>query len=127
VRKKLKAANKSFSQFQKKYRKRKEVESDRKNKEMLEDELKFFLLLEHRRKQKQRKLDLMQLIEILPSLKIGAYFEKQKEDAAKKIQAFYRGYRERKMFQSKRESLIQRKAAIVIQQAVIIIILSFVF
>ncbi len=127
MRKKLKAANKSFSQFQKKYRKRKEVESDRKNKEMLEDELKFFLLLEHRRKQKQRKLDLMQLIEILPSLKIGAYFEKQKEDAAKKIQAFYRGYRERKMFQSKRESLIQRKAAIVIQQAVIIIILSFVF
>jgi hypothetical protein len=87
-------------------------------KEKLKNELKFNLILEHRRKQKKRKLDLMQLIEILPPHQIAAFFEKQMEHAATKIQAFYRGFIERRLFKANKEVMIRRKAAIIIQKAV---------
>jgi hypothetical protein len=121
LRKRLKIANNSLSIFHKKYRLKKEAEKGRKSKIRIEDDLKFYLLLEHRKKQRQQKIDMMQIIEILPPFQIKAFFEKQKQESATKIQAFYRGYMERKLFVIKKEKLIQEKAATLIQRAVILV------
>lgn len=118
-RKKLEKAHKSFSKFQLKYRAKKEVNEKRKAKKLAEDELRFQLLLEHRRKQRQRKLEMVELIKILQPNQIEKYLEKQREQSALVIQANYRGYRQRKLFNLIKHDKIKLKAVICIQRTVI--------
>ena len=118
-RKQLKQANKAFSKFQLNYRAKKEVIEKKKLKRQAEDELKFQLLLEHRRRQRQRKIEMVELLHILPPNQIERYLEKQREYSAKIIQANFRGYRQRKVFHSVRVKAVKIKAAICIQRAVI--------
>ena len=117
-RKKLEKAHKSFSKFQLKYRARKEIDEKRKAKRQAEDELRFQLLLEHRRRQRQRKLDMVELIKILQPNQIEKYLEKQREQSALIIQANFRGYRERKLFNLIKNDKIKIKAVVCIQRAV---------
>ena len=118
-RKKLEKAHKSFSKFQLKYRAKKEMNEKRKAKRQAEDELRFQLLLAHRRRQRQRKLEMIELIKILQPNQIEKYLEKQREHSALIIQANYRGYRQRKIFNSIKDDKIKIKAVICIQRAVI--------
>jgi len=53
-RKRLKKINQSFAKLQNKFRAKKQVEDMKKQKKMALDELRFQLMLEHRRKQRQR-------------------------------------------------------------------------
>jgi len=116
ARKRLKKLNKSFAKLQNKYRARKNLESEKKQKKLALDELRFQLMLEHRRKQRQRNIKMMELIEILPPNQIEKYMEKQREYSAVIIQANFRGYRERKLLEKKKDIMIKTKAAIYIQR-----------
>ncbi len=116
ARKRLKKLNKSFAKLQNKYRARKNLESEKKQKKLALDELRFQLMLEHRRKQRQRNIKMMELIEILPPNQIEKYMEKQREYSAVIIQANFRGYRERKLLEKKKDIMIKTKAAIHIQR-----------
>ena len=120
-RKKLKKVHKSFSKFQLKYRAKKEVGEKKKLKKQVEDELKFQLLLDHRRRQRQRKIDMVEILQILQPNQIENYLEKQREYSATVIQSNYRGYRHRKLLSSIKDTKIKIKSAICIQRAVIMI------
>ncbi len=119
MRKRLRKANQAFAKLQQEYRQKKAEQEMQKQKQLAEEELKFQLLLRHRREQRERKVQLMQIIEILPLNQIEAYFERQREYSAKLIQSAYRGYRKRKAFAQQKDHLIRAKAAILIQQSVI--------
>ena len=127
ARKQLQKTSRAFALFQRKYRARKEREEEQRVKRLADEELRFQLLLKHRRQQRQRKINLMHVLEILPPGQISAYFDRQREYSARIIQSTFRGYRERKRFAQTRTYAIQAKAAICIQQAVSILYSSFLF
>lgn len=119
-RKNLKKLNKSFAIFQKKYRNHKRADDEKKQKKIAFDELRFQLMLQHRRKQRQRNIQMLELLEILPPNQIEIYMDKQREYSARLIQANYRGYRQRKLFDKNKAEIIQYKAAVKIQRWVLI-------
>jgi myosin heavy subunit len=121
-RKRLRKLNEGFSKFQKIYQAKREFKDKRKQKQMARDELKFQLVLEHRRRQRQKKVKLLELLEILPADKIEDYLEKQRQYSATKIQAGFRGYRARKELTKHREEILRERAAVKIQRAVISLI-----
>ncbi|RNA11417.1 IQ calmodulin-binding motif-containing [Brachionus plicatilis] len=104
--------------LQKAYRSHLEKREKVRTKKMADDELRFQLMIKHRRRQRQRHIKLSNLIEILPANKIDKFMERQREDSAKIIQASWRGYRTRKNLVQTRQILIQNKAARKIQIAV---------
>ena len=112
--------SKSFAKFQKIYRAKKELNERKRQKKLANNDLKFQLMLEHRRRQRQRNIKMRELLEILPPNQIESFFEKQREEATIKIQAAFRGYRERKILGNKRQYLIENKAATSIQRAVVL-------
>lgn len=85
---------------------------------MAQDELKFQLLIEHRRRQRQKKMQLCDLIEVLPPNQIEPFLERQREHSATLIQAVWKGYRTRKMLKATKEEAVRIRAAIIIQQGV---------
>ena len=121
----LRKMNKSFARLQQNFRARQILDSKRRERQMANDELRFQLLLEHRRKQRQRKVDMIELLEILPPDQIGKYFEKQRDYSARIIQANYRGYRQRKLFNQQREEIRENRAAICIQRQVGYLLLNW--
>jgi hypothetical protein len=84
---------------------------------LLAEELRFQLLLEHRRKQRKHKLDQLELLKILPADQIEKYLDRQRHFSATLIQACYRGYRERIKLAKHRESIMRERAAVCIQRA----------
>lgn len=104
--------------LQKAYRSHLEKKERARTKKMVDDELRFQLMLKHRRIQRQRNIKLANLIEILPANKIDIFMERLREDSAKIIQATWRGYQTRKKMSQTRQILIQTKAAKKIQAAV---------
>ena len=117
-RKRLAKVNKAFADFQRKYRKRRSKEEKQKQLKMAKSELQFQLVLEHRRKQRARKVEMLELLEILPAHKIEGYLEKQREYSATVIQANWRGYRARRMFEERRGEVVRDRAAVKIQREV---------
>ena len=115
----MRKVNQAFTKFQQKFRAKRQRDNDKKQRENARNELRFQLVLEHRRKQRQRKMELLELLEVLPSSEIESYFEKQREYSAKLIQANFRGYLSRKKFQNERIQLMRTKAAVQIQRTVI--------
>ena len=117
-RKSLKKANEAFSKFQSFYRRKKQESEELKLMNEAQNELKFQLALEHCRKLRKRNLTMAELIKIVPANEIDKYLQRQREAAAIKIQANYRGYTQRKKINNKREFFEKAKAAICIQRAV---------
>jgi hypothetical protein len=117
-RQRLRRLNQTFARMQQKYRAQKRANEKRKQKRLAQDELKFKLMLEHRRRQRQRKVDLIELMEILPPNQIEPFMERQREFAARTIQACFRGYKERKQMANIKKNAIEYKAAVKIQLAV---------
>jgi hypothetical protein len=117
-RKRLKKLNDGFAQFQKKYRARRTLEEKKKQMSKARDELQFQLMLEHRRKQRQRNIQLLELLEVLPAHKIENFLEKQREYSATVIQAGWRGYKARKEFNKQKEAIKRHRAAVKIQREV---------
>lgn len=105
--------------LQQAYRSHLEKKEKKRTKKMADDELRFQLMLKHRRRQRQRQIKMANLIEILPANKIETYMERLREDSAKIIQATWRGYRTRKIMVETRETMIRNKAARKIQASVI--------
>jgi hypothetical protein len=117
-RKQLRKVNSAISKFQKSFRLKTELKKEYKEKEAERNELGFQLAIEHRRKLRQNKLNMAELLQILPASQIEKYFEKQRINAAIRIQATYRGYRHRKTFYQEKFQIIRNKAAVCIQRAV---------
>jgi len=124
-RKRLRKINESFAQFQKKYRARRTLEEKKNQMTKARDELQFQLMLEHRRKQRQRKIEMLELMEVLPAYKIEDYLEKQREYSAIVIQAGWRGYKTRKEFYKKIEDIRRNRAAVKIQRKVLTLMSCF--
>lgn len=118
ARKKLKKMNASFATFQRKYRARRAAKEKAQEVKLAKDELKFQLILKHRRMQRLRKVQLFELIDILPSNQIVPFMEKQREYSATIIQACFRGYMQRKKYQRMIEQRRVIKAVVCIQRAV---------
>ena len=118
ARKELREKNSKIKLLQRVYRNRQEKRDQEQAKKVAEDELRFQLMLKHRRKQRQKQMELAALIDILPANKIDSYMEKQREYSAKIIQATWRGHRVRKNFHKSRQNMIQFRAAVTIQTAV---------
>ncbi len=116
----MRKVNQAFAKFQQKYRSKRLRDNDKKQRENARNELRFQLVLEHRRKQRQRKMELLELLEVLPPSQIESYFEKQREYSAKLIQANFRGYLSRKKFRNERIQLVRTRAAVHIQRTVIL-------
>lgn len=114
----LKKANEAFSKFQVSYRRKKEEADDEKQYQMAQSELKFQLALQHCRKLRKRNLTMAELIQIVPANEIDKYLQRQKENAVITIQAYYRGYIQRKKLNQKRETVEQFRAAVCIQRTV---------
>ena len=115
----IRKVNEAFAKFQQKFRAKRQRDNDLRQRENARHELRFQLVLEHRRKQRQRKMEMLELLEILPPGQIESYLEKQREYSAKLIQANFRGYLSRKQFQNERIQLMRTRAAVQIQRAVI--------
>jgi hypothetical protein len=117
-RKRLKKIHSAISKFQKSIRMKSEMKKEYKDKEAERNELSFQLAIEHRRKLRQNKLNMAELLQILPASQIEKYLEKQRIDAATKIQATYRGHRYRKKFNNEKYLIVCTKAAVCIQRTV---------
>ena len=118
TRKRLDDAKKETENRNEKLRAEREEEEEKRSRRMAEEELKFQLDLEHRRRQRRRNMELAEIIEILPANQIERYFVKQREYSATIIQANYRGYRQRKLFNMNLMSKRREKAAQIIQRGV---------
>ena len=118
TRRRLEKADKAFKKLHQKFRAKKEVEEEERLKKMAADELKFQLLLEHRRRQRRGKQEMISIIEILPPNQIERYLEKQREYSARLIQANYRGYLQRKKLNMNMNNRVKNDAAVCIQRAV---------
>ena len=113
-RKRLKRSNAEFAQL----KQVEEREQQKREQAKAHDELRFQLLLEHRRQQRHRKVQLMQIIEILPANQIETYFERQRIYSIQVIQAAFRGFIARRKLKQTRDQMLRVRAAISIQQAV---------
>jgi hypothetical protein len=118
TRTRLARLNKLVARVQRAYRaKRERAESARVERRVRED-LKFELLLQHRRAQRERRIRHAALVDILPADELDNYMERERERSAVLIQARYRGYSVRRKLGHVRAKLVEFKAAACIQRAV---------
>uniref|UniRef100_A0A0X3PND6 IQ calmodulin-binding motif-containing protein 1 n=1 Tax=Schistocephalus solidus TaxID=70667 RepID=A0A0X3PND6_SCHSO len=93
-------------------RKRREKEEAR-----LEAELRHQLAVSRRRARRERDENELELLTSLPAGElIGQHFANRRREAAVKVQAWFRGWRERRHFGSLQTSLRRERAAIQIQR-----------
>lgn len=118
TRKKLKQTSKAIAKFQRLFRKKHQMKLELEARQQEENEMRYRLSIEHCRQMRQRKLEMREILEIIPSNQIDKYFEKQRTLAATKIQAWYKGCRQRRLFEEKRGDAIHYKSAVIIQRAV---------
>lgn len=127
-------------------RSRKELEEQQKEETRLQSELQHMLLVQraqHMRELRSRELKALEIIpaglpspsflfslhsfqasSILSSGELSKHQEKVQNESATKIQALFRGHRVRSSVCSKKDSMRQMKAAVVIQRAVRVILHS---
>ena len=118
TRTRLARLNKMVLRVQRAYRDKCERNESERVERRVRDDLKFELMLQHRRAQRERSVRTAALIDILPAEEIDEYMEHEQERSATLIQAHYRGYRARKKLVHVRAKLIEYKAAACIQRAV---------
>jgi hypothetical protein len=118
VRKRLRERETATVTIQKNLRAYRERKEDRANKQQVENELKFELMLAHRRRQRQRHLEMLELISVLPADQLAAFEERRREYAVTVIQSAYRSYLVRRRLgglNALKVAKIQHQAAIIIQ------------
>lgn len=118
ARKSLRRQNEAFARLQRHIRARTLRRHEATERRMAENELKFQLVLAHRREQRRRKCELLELIEILPAHQLPAFMERQREQATLTIQTQWRGLRTRRWYARQRQAAVEERAARRIQFAV---------
>lgn len=118
ARKALRRQNEVFARLQRRIRSRNAGKQEQTERRLAENELKFQMMLQHRREQRQRKCELIELIEILPAHELPLFFDRQREEATVTIQTYWRGLRTRRWYARVRQEVVENRAARVIQYAV---------
>ncbi|BHF80627.1 IQ motif containing B1 [Sparganum proliferum] len=117
TRKRLRSAIASIAAFQVRIRSRLQRKRQEKEEALLEAELRHQLAASRRRARRERDENELELIKSLPAGQlIGQHFANRRREAAVKIQAWFRGWRERHRFGSIRTALKRERAAIHIQR-----------
>ncbi|KAK7495678.1 hypothetical protein BaRGS_00013125 [Batillaria attramentaria] len=118
TRRRLRKANKAFAKFQRSYRLKKAEEEHELLATRMETELQRQMMAKRRKLMLQFKEKQLQTLEILPADQIEKFLTKEKSAAALKIQARWRGHRERTQLPRRQQVVQQVRAAIKIQRAV---------
>lgn len=118
VRQQLKRKSHTVERLQQQVRARRELKAKRNERRIAKNEIKFKLLLVHRRQQRQRNCQMLELIEILPADQLPTFEERQREYAATLVKAAWRGYRVRRQLDAVRRRVVEIRAAKKIQLAV---------
>ncbi|XP_074652826.1 IQ calmodulin-binding motif-containing protein 1-like [Tubulanus polymorphus] len=118
TRRKLQKVNSVFKKFHKEYRLRREVSSREKQQEKQQLELRHQLMMARKRKVRELRERQLEYMEILPAADVDDYIRREEDRSATKLQASWRGYRERKLLGDRKERAVRIKATVAIQRQV---------
>ncbi|XP_014669000.1 PREDICTED: IQ calmodulin-binding motif-containing protein 1-like isoform X2 [Priapulus caudatus] len=118
TRRRLEKANLAFASFHKQYRERKAKNAQSKSEEQRQGALRQRLLESRRQALRRLSVRQLQCIEILPAGEVDRYLLQQQEAAAARIQACWKGSRERRRLSGRRARARRERAASTLQRAV---------
>lgn len=118
TRRRLRKADIAFAKFQRSYRLKKAAEEHELLTTRVQTELQRQMMAQRRKIRLKFKERQLQTLEILPAAQIEKFLTKEKSEAALKIQARWRGHRERTQLPRRQQVVQQVRAAIKIQRAV---------
>ncbi|XP_004642290.1 IQ calmodulin-binding motif-containing protein 1 [Octodon degus] len=119
TRKRLKKLPSAVIALQRSFRSKRAKALLKLNRQKEEKDLKLQLQLERQRAMRLSRELRLSMLEIVHPGQMQKYNQELEEKSALIIQKHWRGYRERKMFQRQRPSLMERKAAVILQRAVL--------
>ncbi|CAH1774154.1 unnamed protein product [Owenia fusiformis] len=121
TRKKLNRADKAMGKLQKSFRAKREKAEKAREMRAMQQELQHLLLLRRKKAMRDLRNKQLEAIRILPAGQMDQYLEKEQQRAAIKIQAQFRGYRQRKSIGSpnaRKRATKRLRSVIIIQRAV---------
>ncbi|KAL4635550.1 IQ calmodulin-binding motif-containing protein 1 [Arapaima gigas] len=118
IRKRMKKLPRAVSTLQRSFREKRRREELQVESKRAEEELRLQVRLRRQRALREFRQRQLYLLEIVPASQVDRYLGEVNRRAAVMIQKVWRGYRERRSFQQKKETLRQFKAAVTIQRAV---------
>ncbi|NXX60554.1 IQCB1 protein, partial [Scopus umbretta] len=117
TRKRLKKLPQAVITLQRSFRAKREQELQHFKKQKEDEALKLQMQLQRQRAMRLFHERQLALLEIIHASQVNKYMEEMEGKSALTIQRFWRGYRARRNFHQRRQSLKEYKAAVIIQRA----------
>ncbi|XP_065150064.1 IQ calmodulin-binding motif-containing protein 1-like [Paramisgurnus dabryanus] len=119
TRKRLKKLPRAVSTIQRSFREKRKHKQEDAERHRAQEELRHQVCLRRQRAMRQFRQRQLHLMEILPAAQVERYLGELENQAAVLIQRVWRGHRERRHFQQHKFSLVQHKAAVTLQRAIL--------
>ncbi|XP_071335780.1 IQ calmodulin-binding motif-containing protein 1-like isoform X2 [Trachinotus anak] len=122
TRRRVKSLNRAVSSLQRRYRARRRQQQQQKEAQQWEEELKYQVCVRRQQARRAFHQKQRQLLQLLPPDQVQSYLQECERRAAVLIQSFWRGFRERRHYNTHRHTLrhtrTQQQAARTLQRAV---------
>ncbi|PAA91433.1 hypothetical protein BOX15_Mlig028510g2 [Macrostomum lignano] len=118
VRRELKKANKSLAKFQRKFRQRQQARKEQSETTRMRRELEYEVAIRRRKLLAEKREMEVKLMSTLPASTVRTHVQKQQEEAAIRIQARYKSWRERGKLEERKNMAKVVRATVTIQRAV---------
>ncbi|CAK6979256.1 IQ calmodulin-binding motif-containing protein 1-like isoform X1 [Scomber scombrus] len=122
TRRRVKSLNRAVSTLQRRYRARRRQQQQQKEAQQWEEELRYQVCVRRQQARREFHQKQRQLLQLLPADQVQSYLQECERRAAVVIQSFWRGFRERRRYNTQRHTLrrthTQRQAASTLQRAV---------
>ncbi|KAJ8004016.1 hypothetical protein DPEC_G00154420 [Dallia pectoralis] len=119
TRRRVKSLPRAVSSIQRSFRERRGRREQRAQTVRLEEELRLQVCLKRQRARREFHQKQLQLLHLLPPGQIQHYLGEVERQAAVRIQRVWRGQRERRNFQLRRNTHTRHRAAVILQRAVL--------
>ncbi|XP_045906660.1 IQ calmodulin-binding motif-containing protein 1 [Micropterus dolomieu] len=123
TRRRVKSLNRAVSRLQRRYRARRRQQQQQREAQRWEEELKFQVCVRRQQARREFHQKQRQLLQLLPPDQVQSYLQECERRAAVVIQSFWRGFRERRRYNSTHRHALRRthaeqQAAKTLQRAV---------
>ncbi|XP_030608730.1 IQ calmodulin-binding motif-containing protein 1 [Archocentrus centrarchus] len=119
TRRRVKSLSRAVSFLQRKYRARRRQQQQQKEAQLWEEELRYQVCVRRQQARRRFHQKQRQLLQLLPADQVQSYLQECERRAAVVIQSFWRGFRDRRCFNStQRHTLRRERAARTLQRAV---------